>query len=415
MNKVILWVGWGASLGLAFFVGRSVSESSTAPALESPENIAVSIREALGQGSPLKRFGQSSRALEALNAENLPEVLEVYDMMLSGLGDCDIRLLADAWSGFDARGAFDETMAWDYPAKRVIGTDAVIRGWAIRDPIEARAAIPEILKENPRIQGRIIDNFIVGWAHSGQPGLDDYIAGIESRTPEKFFSQVLHAKIRRGGSDEVLSWTGEVLDDPDYSYGIKRAAFRTATRTSARWEPELTAEWAKPYLGEEWADDGPRIIGDQWGKRDGKAALTWIQSLPVEGERREPAVRDAFVSWMDEDPVAAADWIMSENRSAFHDPALSYYARKIAEDDPVAAIELCEQVLDQELQNRCFNKTAKFWYAQDAVQAEIWLQSSPLDEKARTLIRRPNQNVRSKTDSDKSRAKRGRVPPSRRR
>ena len=149
MNKVILWVGWGASLGLAFFVGRSVSESSTAPALESPENIAVSIREALGQGSPLKRFGQSSRALEALNAENLPEVLEVYDMMLSGLGDCDIRLLADAWSGFDARGAFDETMAWDYPAKRVIGTDAVIRGWAIRDPIEARAAIPEILKENP--------------------------------------------------------------------------------------------------------------------------------------------------------------------------------------------------------------------------------------------------------------------------
>ena len=186
MIQTWMWIGgWAASLALAFFVGRDFGSPQVLTASSVPADMGLASRNALGHGSPMMRLGQSAQVLQHLNAENLEEVLAVYEMMLTGLGDCDLRIFSDAWAQFDPRGAFDHAMGWEWSHKRVVGSDAAIRSWAIRDPIEAAAALPDIVAENSRIQTRIIDNFIVGWAHSGQPGLDEYIEGMNTQSPEK--------------------------------------------------------------------------------------------------------------------------------------------------------------------------------------------------------------------------------------
>ena len=142
--RAMIWLAvWVASLVLAFFVGRGQESPSPELLSPAPADMAAAARAALGEGSPLARMGQSAQMLEHLDAQNLEPVLDVYEMMLSGLGECDLRLFVDAWSDFDPRGAFDHTMSWEYSNKRVVGSDAAIRGWAIRNPIEARAAVPE--------------------------------------------------------------------------------------------------------------------------------------------------------------------------------------------------------------------------------------------------------------------------------
>ena len=415
MIRTLMWLGvWVASLALAFFAGRDLGSPQMPTASSAPEEMGLAARNALGLGSPMARLGQSAQVLQHLDAENLEEVLAVYEMMLSGLGECDLRIFADAWSQFDPRGAFDHTMSWDYSNKRVVSSDAVIRSWAIRDPIEAAAAVPDIVDENPRIQGRIVDNFLVGWAHSGQPGLDEYIGGIETQAPEKYVTQVLNAILRRGGPEAVHAWSDGVLQDSDYSYGMKRAALRTGLRTSARWDPELTAEWFGPYLEEEWADDGPRIMADQWGKHDGLAAMEWARALPV-SPRRQSATRAAFVSWMKNDEPAAEAWLLGQELSSFHDPALNYYARELAEKDAVGAISMCEKVEDEKRRIGCLKKAAKNWYRADALAAEAWLQESSLDEEIRAQVRRPDQRKETKDGAGTERAKRRGGPPSRRR
>ena len=415
MTRASVWLAvWLVSLVVAFFVGRGQESPVERPLSPAPEAMASAARTALGQGSPLARMGQSAEMLQHLDAENLEEVLDVYEMMLSGLGECDLRLFVDAWSDFDPRGAFDHTMSWDYSNKRVVGSDAAIRGWAIRNPIEARTAVPEIVSEHPRIQGRIIDNFLVGWAHSGQPGLDEYIAGIQTQAPEKYVSQVLNATLRRGGPEAVHAWSDGVLQDPDYSYGMKRAAFRTGLRTSARWDPDSASVWVAPYLAEEWADDGPRIMADQWGKQDGLAAMAWVSQLP-ESSARESAVRAAFASWMKNDESAAEAWILSQELTPYHDPALTFYARDLAEKDAVAAIGLCERISDAKRRTGCLKKAGRNWYKDDALAAEIWLQESELDEEMRAQVRRPDKVREPRESSGGQRAKRLGGGPGRRR
>jgi len=406
MIKTLMWVGgWTASLVLAFFAGRNLgSPQALTPSLV-PADMALAARNALGQGSPMVRLGQSTQVLQHLNAENLDEVLAVYEMMLSGLGDCDLRIFSDAWAQFDPRGAFDHAMGWEWSHKRVVGSDAAIRSWAIRDPIEAASALPDIVAENSRIQNRIVDNFVVGWAHSGQPGLDEYIAGIKTQAPEKYVAQVQNAILRRGGPEAVHAWSDGILQDEDYSYGMKRAALRTGLRTSARWDPELSAEWVAPYLEEEWADDGPRIMADQWGKHDGLAAMEWVRSLP-EGSRREAATRAAFVSWMKNDEPAAEAWLLAQELLPFHDPALNYYARELAKTDSVRSLNLCEQVQDEKRRMGCLKKAAKNWYRVDAVAAEAWLQESPMDEETRAQVRRADQRTEAKEGEGRQRPKR---------
>jgi hypothetical protein len=90
---------------------------------------------------------------------------------------------------------------------------------------------------------------------------------------------------------------------------------------------------------------------------------------------------------LESDRKGAVEWLESETLTAFHDPAIGFYAKDLSDRAPDEATVWCERILDSERRLRCVDLVVPKWYQRDAVAAEAWLQQSPLDEEARRAAR----------------------------
>ena len=380
---------WAATIVAAFAVGRITTPTEAAGA---PEDLGVSVRSALAEPSSLERLARTANLMHYLDAETLPEVVAVYDRMLSGLDECDIRPLVDAWTRFDPSAALDHTLAWRFTKRQKFGVDAVIRGWALRDPFEAQLVSEQVGQEHPSLRDGVFQNLVVGWVQSGQRGLDSYITGLSPVSQDAAAGLVVGGLLRKGGPELTQRWADAILEDHEHSPNFKKTVFRRATRSVARWYPERAAKWVMEHEGESYADHGIRLVAEQWGEQDGPAAMKWLRDRPA-GEFRDDAVRDAFARWTKWDREGAERWLLVEELSAFHAPAINLYARRIDSQTPQKAIGWCERIVALDLQYGCLKVTASAWYQKDAVAAESWLQASPLDEEARRVVRTPKSNL----------------------
>ncbi len=383
MNAGLAVGVWAATAVAAFAVGRVTTPPGAVPA---PADLAASIRAALGEGDVLDRFGRTASLLQHLDPETLPEVRAVYDRMLPVIGQWEIRPFVAAWARFDPAGALEHALAW--PFKQDFGVEAAIEGWAQRDPAAARRAFERAAADQPALREQLFLGLLAGWVHSGQDGLDRYIAELPPSSWDMATGIAVGALVRKGGAEATLGWADGVLRDEAYDKRLKRSLFRRATRSVARLDPERAAAWVLEHAGSEYAADGPRIVAEQWGGRDGRAALQWVRDHAAAKARVE-AAREAFVQWLRSDPAGAKAWLASESLTEFHDPALDVYARSLDDRAPEEAVAWCERILDPERRRGCLGAAATEWYRRDAVAAEAWLQQSSLDEEVRGRVRRP--------------------------
>ncbi|HEY5657481.1 MAG TPA: hypothetical protein VIY27_06800 [Myxococcota bacterium] len=385
MNRVVVLALWAATLVAAFGAGRG-----TAPpgAISAPEDLGASIRLALGEGDPLERTVRTADLVQQLDAENLPGVRAVYDQMLTVIDQVDIRPFVAAWVRFDPAGALDHTLAWPFETKREFGVEAAMLGWAQRDPLAARLAYEQVAPDHPGVRRTLFMSMVAGWAHSGQEGLDRYVAELPPPTQETAAGTAIGALMRKGGPEATLGWVEPILRNEAYDARFKRSVFRRATRSVARWQPERGVAWATAHAGEEYAKDGMRLVAEQWGAQDGPATMQWLRDQP-EGEPREQAVREGFAGWLNADSRSAREWLSAQTLTAFHDPAIEVYASRLDDRAPEKAVGWCERILEPKRRTGCLRGAAMQWYRVDAAAAEAWLQQSPLDEEARSAVRKP--------------------------
>jgi hypothetical protein len=374
---------WAATVVAAFAVGRFAARPEAASA---PGDLGAALRAALGDGDLLERFGRTANLLEFLDPETLPEVVAVYDPLLSVVGQSDIRPFVAAWARFDPEAALDHTRAWPYRIKQEIGVQTAIEAWAQRDPTAARLAYERISAEQPDLREPLLLGLLAGWVHSGGEGLDAYLAGLPPVFADTGVGIVVGALMRKGSTEATLEWADAILGNEATDAKLKRSTFRRATRSVARAHPERAAAWALSHAASGYADDGPRIVAEQWGGQDGMAALQWIRGL-APGKPRDQAVREAFAQWSKADPAGAQAWLATESLTEFHDPALDFHAKRLAARAPAEAVGWCERLVDPSRRRACLRNAATRWYRLDAVAAEAWLEQSPLDEETRLAVR----------------------------
>lgn len=385
MNRGVVLALWAATLVAAFVVGRGAAPPG---AISAPEDLGASIRGALGEGDALERIVRTADLVQHLDAENLPGVRAAYDRMLTVIDQVDIRPFVAAWARFDPAAALDHTLAWPFQTKREYGVEAAMLSWAQRDPLAARLAYEQAAPDHPSVRRTLFIALVAGWVHSGQAGLDRYIADLPRSSQETAAGTAIGALIRRGGPEAVLGWVDPILRNEAYESRFKRSLFRRATRSVARWQPERGVAWATAHAGEAYAKDGMRLVAEQWGAQDGPAAMQWLREQP-EGELCEQAVREGFVGWLNADPGSAREWLAAETLTAFHDPAIEVFASRLDDRAPEQAISWCERISDPKRRNGCLKTAATQWYRADAPAADAWLQESPLDEEARSAVRKP--------------------------
>ena len=393
INRGVFLGLWAATIVAAFVFGRAATPTEAAGA---PEDLGASVRSALGEAGSLARLARTANLMQHLDADAVPEVAAVYDLMLSGLDECDIRPFVDAWTQIDPAAALDHTLSWPYESRRKFGVDAAIRSWAVRDPFDALLVSEQLRQEHPSLAAGAFKNLVIGWVQSGQRGLDSYIAGLSPLRRDDAIGLVVGGLMRRGGTKPTLRWAGAILGNDEYDSNFKKSAFRRGARSVARWYPERAAEWVMKHEGESYADQGVRFVAELWADRDGLAAMQWVRDQPA-GKSRDDAVLRTFNRWSAWDPKGAEKWLFSESLTAFHDPAIDAYARLLNRKAPKEAVGWCERIADSDRQYGCLRMTSTEWYRNDAVAAETWLQSSPLTEEDRRIVRTPkSRNKRAR-------------------
>jgi tetratricopeptide (TPR) repeat protein len=376
---------WAATL-LAGFVGARLftqPESATPP-----DDFGAEIRAVLAEKDGLDRMERAAAVLQHLNSDNVAEAAAVYDRLLNLLNELDIRPFALAWARFDPEAALQHTLRWRFPDQQKMGASAAIEGWAMRDPVGALQAYEKAKTENPSISEDMFLNLLSGWLYSGEGGLVEYVANLSEYKREVAISRVVGKVMRNGDTEGAISWVEAIIQDDAYEMPVKRRVFRRGIRIVGRSDPAIAAAWTMEHHGQDYAVDAPRIAAGRWATKDGPAAMQWVKELP-DGELTHLAIREAFLSWYRGDRESAVAWLEAETLTAFHGPAIDYYANALSKRKPEEAIAWCERILDSERQLRCLKPAAVKWFQRDAAAAEAWLQQSPLDEAARSAARKP--------------------------
>jgi hypothetical protein len=388
-NKVGILLAWAVTLAAAFAVGRSTPPAgSDSVRVKAHENLAAAIEAALGEPDVLDRAERTGRLLQGLGPENVTEVVGVYDRMLNILGELAIRPFVAAWARFDPEAALQHTLSWRFQDKRELGASAAIEAWALHDPTGALEAYERVIERYPRLGDVLFSDMLTGWVYSGQGGVDEYIAKLPMGSLDSAITRVAAKTLRGGGLDAMLDWANSILSADAYETKFKKKVFQRGSRMAARWDPERAAAWVVENRGQSYAYDGPRIVAEQWGRKDGRAALEWTRNL-ADKEQRHQAAREAFLQWLDTDRAGAVEWLESEEITAFHDPVIVLYTKELVRRAPAEAVGWCERIVDEQRQLGCLKKTAPQWYRRDAVAAETWLQQSPLDDEGRREVRTP--------------------------
>jgi hypothetical protein len=393
-------IGLLATAAMAFALGR-LTAPGAAP--ERPNDLAGAIQTSLGEGDALARLARSATLLEGLGPEELPDVLVVYERMIPSIDDWDVGAFFAAWARFDPAAALDHALTWprrNMLAQRRIGVRAVLAGWAYADPAAARAAAEKVATDHAPLRDDVWSGLVAGWVRSGRDieGLGAFLVALRPRNHrDKAAAVAARELVRAGGADAALGFADTILHDASQEETFKRVVFEATVHAAAAFDPARTGAWFLEHAQAEYALEGPVMIGRRWGRVDGAAALELLSSLPA-GERRDAGVREAYLAWATADWESAKAWLESTELGDLHDPALEVHAQQLLAWEPAQALGWCERIRDETRRGRCVVSGASRWYAKDAVAAESWLQTSALDEEARSVVRKstgqPNRGER---------------------
>ncbi|MFK7849431.1 MAG: hypothetical protein AB8D78_00510 [Akkermansiaceae bacterium] len=214
----------------------------------------------------------------------------------------------------------------------------------------------------------------------------------------------------------VSKWIDEHIDDPAFDsnklvYSASLSWISDDSRAASQWV-ELHADklqdhhlkvilskWDPADLGGclDWIDQqiasesglisGYAIssITKKWARNNLKAASNWVSSLPE--EMRRSGYSQIVAAWPEEDMSSAIEWVSQHEGNTAYDGARSGLARRHLTDDPIAALEIANGILNTGGRKSSVYAAARFYYEQDPVSAQAWLTANGHQDILRNLRR----------------------------
>jgi hypothetical protein len=363
----------------AFAMGRFTAAERSAA------DPAAAVRDALATRGSQARMARLVPALQALTADDVDAVAAAYARRISTLSECDIAPFVDAWAQIDAEQALEGAAAWPDAPKRAIGLRNALEAVTSREPDRGRALYETLTEGHPALRTDLQIGLVSGWAASDPEGLRGYLRGLSKEAIGAPLGVALGMIARHHGVDALLAWTEDLIrETPDGQLRVK--IFRKAARTAARRDPLLAADWITAHRGRDYAKYGASAVAEAWILVAPLDALAWLEA-GAPAESRAQALELAFGRWRHEDRAAALNWLGSEERTHFHDPAVAVHARALVRRSPEEAIGWCEQVIEPVTREKCFLSVVREWFKKDGAAAAAWLDESSLDEAMRDSLR----------------------------
>ena len=307
--------------------------------------------------------------------------MSAYDYARPVVGDSEWMLLADWWTRYDARGAYQWVLSQrDHKTPGVLRY--VIAGMARQDPKLALATLATLREKVHR--DAAFAAIVRSWFHSDPDGLLQHL--IEMRPgPERqrSISTLAALKVRREGIDATRSWA-ESLDD-DLPQRFKLQVYRRVATELAYADPAAARAWAERH--------GPGPLGSGLARRisvvtaldDPEGTLAWLSGLPA-GPDRDQAVEEVYRRWLKQDEEAATAWMVDAPREPWMERAFeAFVISRFAEPDE--ALALARQIPDPERRHSVESRIAVAWFGRDASAAGAWLETSDLPPDLKRKVR----------------------------
>ena len=369
-------------IGIGWLGSHTTAGSSIPPA----SALGPALSAALAEGSPTLRSQRLAEAVAHLDASNVAALVEFIERERTVLTDWEVRLLFEAWTRLDpAAAAAHPFTAWGM-RKRQVAMETVVERWGLDEPLAAARFVEQRLEAMPRRGQHLLHPFLVGWVHSGVPGVFDYITELPVPSRPAATLAMVGSQVRRLGVEGLLQWAESRVGQGNET--LQRDFFRRVTKAVARRDPAAASVWVMAHVDQEYAIDGVRLVAERWLPRAPDAAFAWLSDEAPE-RLRVAALESAASRWMTRDLDGAGEWLESRSLAPLHDPILAVYARRLATRDGESAIAWAERVQGGARRIEILQEVATLWYSRAPAAAEVWLETSPLVEAARHAVRRP--------------------------
>jgi len=366
---------WLLVLAGAYELGARGTASDAAPAS------ALSLEASLAERNPLRRSFEVSRSLRELEEEGVANTLRAVEAAGFWFDAQDHQLLMFAWVPIDSTSATGWALARPgllARRARIALLDAV----GFFNPARARGLVSS-LGSSKGIEALHL-HMIQGWARSERKdGLTRYIEKLPQGIPRQQAIRALINEILKGGPDALIAWADAIPVDAERQF--KRATFQKSVNAMARIAPARASEWIDGQLDRRYASDAPRLAALRWLEQDPAAAMDWIVTLP-EGNRGANLVKRNFKSWMKIDFGAAQKWARGASPAAGVDPVVRVLVRHYFDRRPAQAMEWARRIHTSEVRVRVQTSAGRAWLNTDREAFMAWLPESGLKAQVRDLI-----------------------------
>jgi hypothetical protein len=346
------------------------------------EPLATLYGEVLQHPDVFERVQRVAQILQRSEPSQLESIRDEFETAALERGDLEYALFANWWARFDPQAAFTYAflhLRLDHP--RVILE--IVRVWGREDPLGAVASgsLSGLDLQMPDLLGEFVDQLVVGWFESGNPGLEDWIMGLETAEAASAGMKALaRMHVLRDGDEKTLEWIRTNPLPAEYN----RALLAGALTVIARQNPELAVRWID-IANQDGVDTRTFIprIARSWALKKPLEAIEWLKERPQadEAETRR-AMDDIGIRWASTNPTQMREWLGSKKGESWTDPfrfmsIRSEVVNKYYRVDWSNLMDETGFITDATRRNVLYAWILQRWRVADAEGAEAWLKQNP--------------------------------------
>ena len=407
-SKPVLFTSiWAASLGAAFFIGKSIqpenqentqNSSSFSSASSSNKTINsssgtqsnTSSARARLEAAPMVRKGSSveqivkdiapsNDAIERNNAllalidsldpgDFASVVASFRELGITRQRQGEYEMLLTAWA------KVDPSQALDYASENTGGAFAqntILSTWAVTNP-DAAIAWAEANHENKDEANPWLVGVIEGIAANDIPRATSLMETLPRSEERGRALRNLVSRLSATDPEEAKTWAGSVEDE-----GLRSAAYAYTAESLASNDPAEAAAWLAEIGNVDALNRvGEEIVGD-WFRDSPEDAKNWVVNLPAEA--MSEAAEGIVGNVVRDNPVEAAEWLSdlaNSNPDTNFDSSIRELVSGSARQDPELAAVWVAGLSNTRDQTRAYFQVLSQWRNQDATAATAWINEN---------------------------------------
>ena len=171
--------------------------------------------------------------------------------------------------------------------------------------------------DDPAIRDMVAPSVISMWAaRSPDAAMQWLLANGQATSPSAF--QQIGQQLAMRDPQSALGYTAQV------PAAAREAWVHGVAQGYAQNDPQGAIDWLGRFRGEEWYGRAATTVAMTVAQRDGAAAARLVDELPADagGEQPPRLVSVIATNWANQDPAAAADWLLARATGQERDMAV---------------------------------------------------------------------------------------------